>query len=58
MKHSELFTCPACLWEFTELSGYFYAWEVMGDSRTTVEVCEPCHRAHIEYTNNNTEGNK
>jgi|DEB0MinimDraft_10_1074344.scaffolds.fasta_scaffold288562_2 hypothetical protein len=44
--------CPACEWHYEKLSGHFYEWHVMGDPRTTVEVCEPCHRAQIEHNTN------
>jgi hypothetical protein len=43
----ELAECPACLWHYP-LGGWVrVAWEVMGDPRTSVEVCPDCGR-HAE----------
>lgn len=38
-------TCPACQWEYTTGTGHYYKWDVMGDPRTIVEICETCHHA-------------
>jgi hypothetical protein len=37
--------CPACQENYIASTGHYIAWDVMGDPRTTVEVCEICHRA-------------
>lgn len=37
--------CPACEQDYIAGTGHYYEWDVMGDPRTTVEVCDTCHHA-------------
>ena len=45
----ELAECPACLWHYPiDYEGWVrVVWEVMGDPRTVVAVCDNCGR-HAE----------